>query len=93
MLRKCLSHVRNQWMGALALFLVLTTGSAYALAGHNTVFSDDIVNGQVKADDVATDAVGQDELADDSVGPREVRNDSPPRHRAAKQRRWERRPS
>jgi hypothetical protein len=40
-------------MGALALFLVLTGGSAYALSGHNTVFSDDIVNGQVKRADLA----------------------------------------
>jgi hypothetical protein len=32
----------------LALFLVLTGGTAIALDGHNTVFSDDIVNGKVK---------------------------------------------
>jgi hypothetical protein len=53
MLRKCVAHLRGQWVGALALFLVLTTGSAYALAGHNTVFSDDIVNREVNTADLA----------------------------------------
>lgn len=35
MARKLLENIRNQWMGALALFLVLTGGSAYALSGSN----------------------------------------------------------
>lgn len=52
MAHKLFAHLRRQWMGALALFLVLTGGSAYALAGHNTVFSDDIVNGEVKQADL-----------------------------------------
>jgi hypothetical protein len=38
-------------LGLLALF-VATTGVATALPGHNTVRSDDIVNGQVKSVDV-----------------------------------------
>jgi hypothetical protein len=38
----------------ILLFLVLGGGSAYALSGSNTVFSDDIVNGQVKTQDLAT---------------------------------------
>jgi hypothetical protein len=74
MLRKCLSHIRSQWMGALALFLVLTTGSAYALAGSNTVFSDDIVNGQVTDKDVGDNAIRAAELADGSVNSRELVN-------------------
>ena len=36
MARKLLENIRNQWMGALALFLVLTGGSAYALSGTHT---------------------------------------------------------
>jgi hypothetical protein len=52
MFRSFLVHLRQQWMGALALLLVLTGGSAYALTGHNTVFSDDIVNHQVKQQDL-----------------------------------------
>jgi hypothetical protein len=76
MLSKVLAYLRHQWMGALALFLVLTGGSAYALTGSNTVFTDDIVDGQVKSEDVARNAVGPDELADSSVGPGEVLNNS-----------------
>jgi hypothetical protein len=38
-------HLRSNVVGYLALFLVLTGGTAYALDGSNTVFSDDIVNG------------------------------------------------
>ncbi len=34
-------------IATLALFLVLTGGTAVALKGSNTVFSDDIVNDQV----------------------------------------------
>ncbi len=41
-------------IGALALFVVLTGGTAYAA---NTVFSSDIVNGQVKTADLANNAV------------------------------------
>jgi hypothetical protein len=39
-------------MGALALFLVLSGGTAVALQGHNRVFSDDIVNGNLNDQDV-----------------------------------------
>jgi hypothetical protein len=51
---KFLAHLRRQWMGALALFLVLSGGTAWAA---NTVFSTDIVNGEVKNPDLATNAV------------------------------------
>ena len=54
MLAKFLGHLRQQWMGALALFLVLTSGVAYAA---NTVFSEDIVDGEVKSADLANNAV------------------------------------
>ena len=45
MLVRILGHLRAQWAGVLALFLVLTGGVAYAA---NTVFSTDIVDGEVK---------------------------------------------
>jgi hypothetical protein len=51
------SHIRGNVVGYLALFLVLTGGTAEALNGSNTVFSDDIVNGQVKTPDVGLKAV------------------------------------
>src|SRR4051812_8147085 len=67
MTRKLLAHLRGQWIGALALLLVLTGGTAYALDGSNTVFSDDIVNGEVKVADVGQGAVATDELANGQV--------------------------
>ena len=38
---------------AIALFVAVSGGTAFALSGSNTVFSDDIVNGQVKEPDLA----------------------------------------
>ena len=38
---------------AIALFVALSGGTAVALSGSNTVFSDDIVDGQVKSPDLA----------------------------------------
>jgi len=46
-------------ISTLALLLVLTGGSAYALAGHNSVLSDDIKNGEVKLPDAQTSAFGR----------------------------------
>jgi hypothetical protein len=54
-------------VGYIALFLVLSSGTAYALNGHNTVFSDDIVNGEVKTGDLKTGAVNSAKVLDDSL--------------------------
>jgi hypothetical protein len=40
-------------VSSICLFLVLTGGTAVALTGANTVFSDDITNGEVKTPDLA----------------------------------------
>jgi hypothetical protein len=48
----------------LALVIALGTGSAYAA---NTVFSTDIVNGEVKSVDVGTDEVRSADVRDDSL--------------------------
>ena len=54
MLHKFGSHLRNQWMGALALFLVLGSGTAYAVTqiDKNSVKSKHIVDNQVRSIDV-----------------------------------------
>jgi hypothetical protein len=52
------------------------SGTAIALDGSNTVFSDDIVNGEVKAADIGTGAVLSDEIATDAVNTAEVANNS-----------------
>jgi hypothetical protein len=73
MTRTTLRHLRDQWMGALALFCVLASGTAYAA---NTVFSSDIVDGQVKAPDLANGAVSTDKLAGGAVATDKVKNDN-----------------
>ena len=42
-------------MATVAVFLVLSGGTAVALSGTNTVFSDDIVNNEVSSADVRDD--------------------------------------
>ncbi len=46
------NHLRSNVVGYLALFVALS-GTAVALPATNTVFSDDIVNGQVKSKDIS----------------------------------------
>jgi trimeric autotransporter adhesin len=61
------NHIRANVVGFLALFLMLSTGSAVALNGSNTVFSDDIVNGEVKTPDLGANAVATGKIADGQV--------------------------
>lgn len=68
-------------MATLAVFLVLGGGSAAALTGANTVFSDDIVDNQVFSADVRNDTLsggglGAADLKPGSVGTSEVANGS-----------------
>jgi hypothetical protein len=68
-------------IATIALFLVLSGGTAVALTGSNTVFSDDIVDDQVRSADVRNDTLsGGGLLAADlragSVRSSEVANDS-----------------
>jgi hypothetical protein len=49
---------------ALALVVAMSTGAAYA-AG--TIFSEDIVNGEVKKPDIDTGAVNSEKVANDSL--------------------------
>jgi hypothetical protein len=67
MIARLFAHLRQQWFGALALLLVLTGGTAYALDGTNTVFTDDIVNGDVRSADIANGAVLRAKLGDEAV--------------------------
>ena len=64
---KLFAHVRQQWIGTLALLLVLTGGTAYALDGTNTVYTDDIVDGEVRNDDLGADSVGSAKIIDKQV--------------------------
>jgi hypothetical protein len=55
-------------ISTLCLFLILGGGSAVALRGSNTVFSDDIVNGEVETQDISdTDGVSSADVRDDTL--------------------------
>ena len=56
------NHIRSNLVGYVAVFLALG-GTAAALPGSNTVFSDDITNGEVKAPDVANNAINTTKIA------------------------------
>ena len=60
-------HLRSQWMGALALFLTLTGGTAYAATVTLT-------RNSVKSTHIAPNAVGRSELARDAVSGTEVKD-------------------
>lgn len=60
----------------LALFLTLTGGTAFALSGSNTVFSDDIKDGEVKGPDIRNGAVGNGDLAPNSVSGGKIANET-----------------
>lgn len=71
MIRRLAAQARAQWAGLLALFLVLTGGTAMAvdgsLPGQNTVGSSDIINGEVTSDDLKADSIGGAKIASQSV--------------------------
>jgi hypothetical protein len=68
--------IHRQWAGLIALFLVLTGGSAYALDGQNTVFTDDIVDGQVKTADIGNGEVKVADIGQAAVATEELKNDA-----------------
>jgi hypothetical protein len=61
------AYLSQHHLALVALFLVLSGGTAYALSGSNTVFSDDIVNGEVKSIDVQDNGVATADVRDDSL--------------------------
>jgi hypothetical protein len=76
MSKRITDHLRSNVVGYIALFLFATSGTALALAGSNTVFSDDIVNQEVKTDDIKNGDVGIADLGVDSVGSGELNDGS-----------------
>ena len=64
MLVRILGQLRAQWIGVLALFIALGTGGAYAA---NTVFSSDIVDGEVKSADIGNNEVRGADVKDKSL--------------------------
>jgi hypothetical protein len=78
---KLRTHIRSNVIGYVALFFALSTGSAVALSGSNTVFTDDIVDNEVRTADVRNDSLtggglAAADLKAGSVGTSEVAADS-----------------
>jgi hypothetical protein len=68
MTKRIRNHIRSNVIGYVALFFALSTGSAVALSGSNTVQSDDLGPGsQVKAADVADNAINSADLVNNSL--------------------------
>ena len=64
MLATLFTHLRRQWLGALALFLVLTGGVAYAA---NTVGSDDVIDNSLLSADVKNQQLRSADIHDGGV--------------------------
>jgi trimeric autotransporter adhesin len=74
--RKIRGHIRTNVVVGATLVFTLTGGTAYALNGSNTVFSDDIANGQVKNADLAISAVNSAKIRDGGVTGADVADNS-----------------
>ena len=59
MIHTALAHLRAQWMGALALFLVIAGGTAYAA---NTIGSADVINESLLSEDIQNNGVASIDL-------------------------------
>lgn len=60
-------------MSSIAVFLAVATGGAYAA---NSVFSGDIVNGEVKTADIALNAITSGRVLDSSLSPFDIQPES-----------------
>jgi hypothetical protein len=72
-MQSIIRHVRHNLVAFLALFVALTGSSAYAAGA---VFSEDIVNGEVKTPDLAPLGVNANKLAPDAVSSDKVLDNS-----------------
>ncbi len=70
------NHVRSNVVGYIAIFLFATSGTAIALDGSNTVFSDDIVDGQVRSLDIGNNQVRAADVKDESLTGADILNQS-----------------
>jgi hypothetical protein len=78
-----IAHMRQQLIGTLALFLVLTGGVAYAADTigssdiiDESILSQDIKNNEVKTSDLAANSVQTGKIGNDQVFSEDVRDDT-----------------
>ncbi len=68
------AHLRSNVVGYIALFCFAMSGSAMALDGTNTVFSDDIVNGEVSAADIGTGELTSGDILNGTIDQQDLAN-------------------
>ncbi len=65
------AHIRANLVGYIALFLLLTTGTAKAvdgpLAGQNTVGSEDIIDGEVRSLEIVRGGIGSADIGSNTL--------------------------
>jgi hypothetical protein len=60
--------IKSAVLGTTTLVVLLTAGTAHSLAGSNTVFSDDIADGNVLTADIGDNQVTSTKIKDGQVG-------------------------
>jgi hypothetical protein len=69
-------RTRSIILGYVTLTLLLTAGAAQSLSGSNTVFTDDIADGNVKTSDIRANAVTSSRIAPSSVFSSDIANNA-----------------
>ena len=69
------AHLRSNVVGYVAIFLFAMSATAIALPGSNTVFTDDIVNGEVQSPDIGTNEVTSADIANGTVATQDMATD------------------
>jgi hypothetical protein len=69
------AHLRGNVVGYVAIFLFAMSAPAIALPGSNTVFTDDIVNGEVQSGDIGTNEVTSADIANGTVATQDIATD------------------
>jgi hypothetical protein len=70
------NHIRSNVVGYIAIFLFAMSGTALALDGTNTVFTDDITNGEVKGVDIGTGEVGSVDITNSAIVAADLADDA-----------------
>lgn len=65
-------RARSTILGFGILTILLTAGAAQSLSGSNTVFSDDIVDNNVRTADLGTNSVTRVKVADNAIAGPEI---------------------
>ena len=73
MARTVLAHIRTQWMGALALFLVIAGGTAYAA---NTIGSSDVIDNSLASVDLKNNQIRSADVQNESLTGADIEDQS-----------------